>query len=90
MMKRGERMALTRKDFEGLALVMKEARPWHYGKTDEELAPLGFSEMVLFASRYERRQWGLTCNLLADWCADQNARFNRQKFLAACGVKTDE
>ena len=30
--------------------------------------------------------WNSTCRAFADMCASQNPRFDRQKFLDACGV----
>lgn len=35
----------------------------------------------------DRIRWYALCNQLADFCRSQNARFDYDKFLQACGAK---
>lgn len=65
---------MTRKDYELQALAFKRA-----------LAVVEFSEDQTFA--YDAKSaLALTATILADLLETDNARFDREKFLEACGV----
>lgn len=68
---------MTRKDYELIAATMLDARPSPYA-----------SDAKGYAVRYAARlsQYRIDCETLADALATDNARFDRDKFLAACGV----
>ena len=61
---------MTRKDFELIAAVLKDAEPW-----------------VKDCRPPHREIIGELSKNFASMCAAQNPRFNRAKFLAACGVE---
>lgn len=57
---------MTRKHFQALAAMLKQAKPIGAGM--------------------DRYCWHRLCHQLADFCQSQNARFDRAKFLEACGT----
>ena len=64
---------MTRKDFEGLAAILKALKPaWN----DYALTYNGAAKL-----------WKETAIELASWCATQNPRFDRTRFLKACGLE---
>ena len=60
---------MTRKDFEGLASILRDLYP------------------VPENNPNPNRYWLLCVNELASWCATQNPRFDRHRFLKACGLE---
>lgn len=64
---------MTKKHFEMLANIMKFAKP------PEDR---GFNKLVSALLSYHSD----ICNSLADGCQSENPRFDRQRFLKACGV----
>lgn len=63
---------MTKKDFEAIASAMKDAR--------EASDPRDFSVT-------HHRVFDSLSRSVADVCARQNPKFQRLRFLAACGVK---
>lgn len=60
---------MTKKHFRALATAMHELK----GNKATEERPV-----------CEYAQWQLTCIKIADVCASQNPRFDRDKFITAC------
>lgn len=52
-------------------------------KTLAASRPHGMDANTLFGAI---PQWKLMCESIADFCQSQNAQFDRERFLAACGV----
>lgn len=64
--------AMSRKHFQSLADRMRAVRPdWHEGTQTAAL---------------QRAQWLVCVQAVADVCSEQNARFDRTRFLDACGA----
>ena len=68
---------MSKKDFEQIAVALKDGR-------DALQASLGISNGE--GLRRVQRIHASTCGTVAGVLAKQNARFDRAKFLAACGV----
>lgn len=62
---------MTKKHFEALARAMRNCRPVGLGGGD-----------IMHAQMY---QWRLAVLNVADFCQDQNANFDKEKFLEKCG-----
>ncbi|MCP4899768.1 MAG: hypothetical protein GY906_22610 [bacterium] len=70
---------MTKKHFIALADALKVVRP----EMDEEKAIAEGSTELFRPFREGRRdQWRLTLHELADFCASQNSRFDRERWLA--------
>lgn len=63
---------MTRKDYIALASAMRASRP-----TD---AAESYVACMI--------QWEVSCDMLADALTEDNARFDRKRFLMACGVQS--
>jgi hypothetical protein len=63
---------MTRRDFELIARALYNARPVASQDQDGDAARL--------------RQWGATCESMADALAGASSAFNRARFMAACGA----
>lgn len=69
---------LTRKHFQAITQNLREQRPnpaWVYTPDDR----IGYT--------CADAQWTLDCRAVADALAQFNPAFNREKFLAACGLE---
>lgn len=64
---------MTKKHFVALAAVLKSQRPH------------GMDANTLFGSL---PQWNSDVQAMANFCQSQNAQFDRERFLAACGVRS--
>jgi hypothetical protein len=63
---------MTRKDFEMIASTLKNSR---FGDDEDPLSPGA------------EAQWSTTCLAFASMLASTNPRFDRARFLAACGME---
>lgn len=63
---------MTRRDFQELALIIKTLPRVPYSALPE----------------YDAVYVDELATRIADFCADRNARFDRARFLKACGVKS--
>jgi hypothetical protein len=68
---------MTKKDFEAIAQAVVDAR--------YALAPMGVATPIL---RQHQQVFDSLSRTLADVCATTNPRFQRMRFLSACGVDT--
>lgn len=67
---------LTRKDFNALAARLLDERP----------CDLGAYPFKDAATRAQYDQWGTTTLAIVEWLATTNPRFDRARFIAACGM----
>lgn len=70
-------MAMTKKDFEGIAEALKDGR-------DALLVSIDPTSPEL--AQRVNRIFGSMCADVARVCARQNPRFDRARFMAACGI----
>ncbi len=69
---------MTKKDFEAIAIALRDGRDAILGALAAELSSADLTRA--------QRIHASTCATIANTLKMQNARFNRAKFLAACGV----
>ncbi len=69
---------MSKKHFEALAQKLKNLKP----SGENQFASPKAKHMALG----KMEQWEEMVKGVADFCASQNDRFNREQFLAACGV----
>jgi hypothetical protein len=67
-------LAMTKKHFVGLAEVIRQQRPRNDKSPMEDIDYAAYGK------------WEQMRDALASFCQSQNAQFNRERFLAACGV----
>lgn len=72
---------MTKKDFEAIAVALRDGRDALMAVT---LGQHGHPDSI--NGRSVQRIHASTCGTIANTLKTQNARFNRAKFLAACGV----
>jgi hypothetical protein len=70
---------MTRKDFELIAAVLSTSK---IGDIHPASSPEARRTWT-----YARDEWRRTVDRFATMCAAQNPRFDRARFLAACGVE---
>ena len=66
-------MAMSKRHFEKLAAIIRNAR---VAENEEETANIGYNLAVADIAQ-----------AIADMCCDENPRFDRERFLAACEPK---
>lgn len=73
---------MTRRDFQLIAESLKKTRPAHY---TERLNSIPEGELAW--KRAECSVWNCVCKTIANDLSGTNPRFDRSRFLDACGVK---
>lgn len=68
---------MTKKDFEAIAAVLKDAMP---------AEPKHFVGTDAYESRGREVMWRRVVLDMARLCERQSARFDRERFLTACGL----
>jgi hypothetical protein len=71
---------MTKRDFVQIAAALLAARPTKYADDDT-----GLSETIFKA---ETVGWGQCCLRIADALKQVNPRFDRERFLSACGMES--
>ena len=71
---------MTRKDYELIAEIMRAAKPIVHPLISENYSTYWQEVGGL-------REWNYQCEKFADRFAQQNPKFNREKFLRACGIE---
>lgn len=66
---------MTRKDFQAIAKSLKDSRP---DMSRTSMAKAGRDSAYV--------QWTITVEKFTGMCAAQNPNFDRDRFLAACGI----
>ena len=74
-------MTMTRQHFQAIADTLKNLEP---------IARVGDGVGVCPTETGRSEQWALATEAFADMCAQQNYRFDRGRFLAACGASDHE
>lgn len=76
---------MTKKDYELIALGL------NIGKPDRNINPYPIEsrgqEIVNVYAYGKNNAWDNACKTLADYLKTDNPRFDRDKFLTACGIK---
>lgn len=78
---------MTRKDFEALAQAINDARGASAPPDIREATSLQMQNEYAVRQAEHSRIFDSLSRSIANVCAQQNARFQRARFLAACGVK---
>jgi len=63
---------MSRKDYTKLAQALKDSKPANINMLED-------------SAYVALKQWNITCENMAFMLAQNNPRFNREKFLTACG-----
>ena len=73
-------MAMTKKDFEAIAEALRDEYPLDTsaGETYETVGAWG---------KGASDEWNTTVRAIADVCMASNGRFDRGRFLYACGIR---
>lgn len=70
---------MTKKHFVALAAVLADMKPADLAHNKQSYADgLRMGQIA---------QWKATAEAIAHFCQSQNAQFDRERFLATCGVK---
>lgn len=74
-------MSMTKKDYLLVADALNEAKPKVVDQAVKDAT--GIDEAI-------RIQWHFDCRLIAHALGFDNDRFDRQRFLKACGIEADD
>lgn len=74
-------MSISKRDFAAIADVLRHEREQAAAATHD-----AGTATTLTAAAYARHRLDEAARALASYCAGQNPRFDRARFLAACGV----
>lgn len=75
---------MTRKHFEEIAATLKNAKPTMRDANGFRVMIPGLKGPKIKGAE---EQWAMTVRLLADMCSRQSGRFDRARFLKACGME---